>query len=103
MSMMHIILFRVCLIMLVINIVQLRRNKLKGHFLNGSTGIILNFAKIGIIIFQELINSIMMMIGRWLDNEEIKLINYRSLNPGGGALEWQEGVSGSSMDSQKAP
>ena len=22
---------------------------------------------------------------------------------GGGALEWQEGVSGSSMDSQKAP
>ena len=24
-------------------------------------------------------------------------------NPGGGALEWEEGVSGSSMDSQKAP
>ena len=23
--------------------------------------------------------------------------------PGGGALEWQEGVSGSSMDTQKAP
>ena len=24
-------------------------------------------------------------------------------NPGGGALNWQEGVSGSSMDTQKPP
>ena len=29
--------------------------------------------------------------------------SYSMIHPGGGALEWQEGVSGSSMDSQKAP
>ena len=69
MSMIHKMLSRVSLKMLVINIVQLRRNEFKGHFLNGSMGIILKFVKIGIIIFQELINSIMMVIGRWLDTQ----------------------------------
>ena len=30
-------------------------------------------------------------------------LHWHNLGPGGGPLEWQEGVSGSSMDSQKKP
>ena len=37
-----------------------------------------------------------------LDNLE-SIDNVFLSRGGGGALEWQEGVSGSSMDSQKAP
>ena len=32
-----------------------------------------------------------------------KVLRTIIVGPGGGALEWQEGVSGSSMDTQKAP
>ena len=37
------------------------------------------------------------------ENFNLKEGTIASPGGGGGALEWQEGVSGSSMDSQKAP
>ena len=38
-----------------------------------------------------------------LDIEAEEGVRSLGQDPGGGALEWQEGVSGSSMDTQKAP
>ena len=51
------ILFKICLTMLVIFIVLLKKNVSKVHFLNGSMVIILNFVKTGITTFQELTNN----------------------------------------------